>query len=292
MNRLSLVLIAATLGSASFPTLAQAQSTVPPPSKLLSDVGFIGSECVRYDDQADDYLVSNIGAEGQGGFLSRVSPEGTVTNLKWIVNGQNGVVLERPLGIFFKGDLVYIADTKAIRKFDRKTGTPRGSIDVPDAIRLNDLTVAADGTIFVTDTGDNDHPGALFTVSPSGVVSTFAARNDALEKPNGIAVLPDGRIVHGGRGVNLVFRDRSGQILSERTLPTGRFDGIIPLPNGELLVASQDGHNVYLVPPLGAPRIVADAIAVPAAIGWDSKRNRLLVPQIRLASLGFYELRN
>ena len=60
--------------------------------------------------------------------------------------------------------------------------------------------------------------------------------------------------------------------------------------DGSLLVASQDGHNVYHVPKTGAPRVVAADIAVPAAIGHDPKRRRLLVPQIRLATLAFYDL--
>ena len=109
---------------------------------------------------------------------------------------------------------------------------------------------------------------------------------------NGVALLADGTVVHGGKGVNLVYRDPTGKILRERTLPTGQMDGIIPLPDGSLLVASQLGKVVYRVPATGPAKVVAQDIAVPAAIGWDSKRNRLLVPQIRLAQLDFYELGN
>ena len=37
-------------------------------------------------------------------------------------------------------------------------------------------------------------------------------------------------------------------------------DGIVALPNGALLVASQDGHNVYHVPASGKPTVVASDI--------------------------------
>jgi len=58
-----------------------------------------------------------------------------------------------------------------------------------------------------------------------------------------------------------------------------------------LLVASQDGHAVYHVAPDNGPITqVAKDIEVPAAIGYDSKRNRLIVPQIRAASLTFIDL--
>ncbi|WP_336964159.1 hypothetical protein [Sphingobium aquiterrae] len=290
---LTILLPAVAMPAALAQALAQAPaaSVAPPPSKILADVGFAGSECVRYDDRADDYIVSNLnqGGDANDGFLSRVSPDGTVTQLKWIEGGRNGVTLVQPLGLFIKGDLIYVADLRTVHMLDRRSGTPRGSIAVPGAVRLNDLAVADDGTIYVSDSGSDDNAGAIYAIR-DGKPSLFARRDDAVERPNGIAVMADGTVVHGGRGVNLVFRDRSGTILRERSLPTGRMDGIIPLPGGTLLVASQDGHNVYRVPADGKAEVVAQDITVPAAIGWDSRRNRLLVPQIRAASLGFYEL--
>lgn len=279
--------------AAAAPAAAAAQTAPPAASRVLADVGFVGSECVRYDDRADDYIVSNLGGGGDAndGFLSRVWPDGTVTQLKWIEGGRNGVTLVQPLGLFIKGALIYVADQQAVHKFDRATGAPRGTIAIPDAVRLNDLTVADDGTIYVTDSGSDAAAGALYRIGRDGKVSAFAQRDDALERPNGIALMADGTIVHGGRGVNLVFRDASGKILRERTLPTGRIDGIVPTADGALLVASQDGHNVYRVPATGKAEAVASDIAIPAAIGWDSRRNRLLVPQIRAATLSFYELK-
>jgi sugar lactone lactonase YvrE len=279
--------------AAAAPAAAAAQTAPPAASRVLADVGFVGSECVRYDDRADDYIVSNLGGGGDAndGFLSRVWPDGTVTQLKWIEGGRNGVTLVQPLGLFIKGALIYVADQQAVHKFDRATGAPRGTIAIPDAVRLNDLTVADDGTIYVTDSGSDAAAGALYRIGRDGKVSAFAQRDDALERPNGIALMADGTIVHGGRGVNLVFRDASGKILRERTLPTGRIDGIVPVADGALLVASQDGHNVYRVPATGKAEAVASDIAIPAAIGWDSRRNRLLVPQIRAATLSFYELK-
>ena len=162
---------------------------------------------------------------------------------------------------------------------------------MPGAVRLNDLAVAADGTVYVTDSGSNDQAGALWRIAPDGSVSAFAARDPALERPNGINVLANGDIVHGGRGVNLVVRGRDGRIVREITLPTGQFDGIVVLADGALLVASQLGHNVYRVDlETGRSQAVAENIEIPAAIGFDTRRNRLLVPQIRAGSLSIYEL--
>lgn len=288
-----LVPLVAGIAVAASAQTPPAPPAAPPPSKLLENVGFVGSECVRYDDRADDYVVSNLnqGGDANDGFLSRVSPDGTVTQLKWIEGGKNGVTLIQPLGLYIKGDLVYVADVKQVRMFDRRTGAPKGTVEIPDAVRLNDLAVKDDGTVYVSDSGSDDSPGAIYQISRAGKVSMFVKRDDVVERVNGVAVMADGTVIHGGRGVNIVFRDKSGRVLREKTLPTGRMDGIIPLPGGDTLVASQDGKVVYKVPVTGKATVVAQDIAVPAAIGWDSKRNRLLVPQIRLATLGFYELK-
>jgi hypothetical protein len=261
--------------------------------RVLSDVGFTGSEAARYDDRRDEYLVSNLGAAPatNDGFISRVSPDGGVVELKWIEGGRNGATLIDPLGIFLHGDRLYVADVGAVRVFDRATGAPRGAIEIPDAVRLNDIAAAKDGTLYVSDSGSDDAPGAIYRITPQGQVSAFVARDAALERVNGIAVMPDGHIVHGGRGVNLVVRTPAGAIVREHTLPTGRIDGIVATSDGGLLVASQDGHAVYKLAPGGAkPVAVAQDIPIPAAIGLDPKRARLLVPQIRASSLTIIDL--
>lgn len=260
--------------------------------KVLSGVGLENSEAARYDAIADLYLVSNLGQRGVAGdgFITQIAPDGAVVSAKWIAGGVGGAVLNDPLGILIAGEVIYAADPAAVRKFDRRTGKYLGSVEVPGANRLNDLAMARDGTLYVTDSGTDDKPGAIYKIARNGRVSTFVAPNEALERPNGVAVMPDGTIVHGGRGVNLVFRAPDGRILRERTLPSAQIDGIVALPDGSLLAAAQMGHAVYRAPPVGKPVVVASDIPAPAAIGYDSKRNRLLVPQITAASVTLIDL--
>ncbi len=259
---------------------------------VISNVGFDGSECARYDAAGDRILVSNLGPRdaGNDGFISLLSPDGKVTELKWIEGGRNGVTLINPLGLFVARGTLYVADITAVRLFDLASGAPRGSIEIAGAIRLNDLTVAPDGTIYVTDSAGEGKAGAVYRISPRRKVTLFAPRDDSSERPNGVAIMADGSVVHGGRGVNLVFRDKSGRISRERSLPLGRVDGIVPLPDGGLLVAAQDAHAVYRLPPAGPAVPVASDIPIPAAIGLDTRRNHLLIPQIAANSLTIVEL--
>jgi streptogramin lyase len=263
--------------------------------RVVAGVGFVGSESVRHDVVGDRYLVANLGQRGAAndGFISILTPDLSVGDLKWIEGGRDGVELRDPLGLVVKDDTIYVADVAAVRRFDRATGAPMGSTEVPGAVRLNDLAVDDAGVIYVTDSGNDTTPGALYRVSADGEVSIFAQRDAALQRPNGVAVAGDGTIVHGGLGgARLVFRDAAGRVVRERTLPTGRIDGIVALPDGDLLVASQDGHVVYRVPADESepPRVVARDIPVPAAIGADLGRRRLLVPQIAAASVTVIDL--
>jgi sugar lactone lactonase YvrE len=270
-------------------TTAAAQEVV------VADVGFVGPEAVRYDEQTDRYLVSNLGLRGEGsgndGFISILSPEGQIVDLRWIAGGVGTVELFDPLGIFLKGDTLYVADTRTIRLFDRASGTPKGALEIPDAVRLNDLTVDEAGVIYVTDSGSATQEGALYRIDADGRVDAFAERGPDLAKPNGIAITRDGLVVHGGLGsAALVFRTPDGAVVREMILPTGRIDGIVALDDGGLLVASQDGGAVYHVAPNGVIQGVASGIAVPAAVGFDTRRSRLLVPQISAATISFFNI--
>lgn len=267
----------------------------PDGPRVLADVGFMNSESARHDVQGDRYLVGNLGPRGTGndGFISVVSPDLDVVQIKWIEGGRDGVVLHDPLGLIIDGPFVHVADTTAIRTFNRTTGAPVRSVDVPGAVRLNDLAAGADGTLYVTDSGNDQNAGALYRISPEGQVTVFAERSDTLQRPNGVAVLSDGTVVHGGLlGKTLFYRNPEGRILRQRDLPTGRIDGIIATANGDLFVASQDGQLVYRVPAdeTKPPVVVASDIPIPAAIGVDSQRRRVLIPQIRVSTLTVVDL--
>ena len=59
-------------------------------------------ESALHDPEADVYLVSNINGgpcdRDDNGFISRVSPDGQVLDLKWIDGADPGVTLHAPKG--------------------------------------------------------------------------------------------------------------------------------------------------------------------------------------------------
>jgi len=78
----------------------------------------------------------------------------------------------------------------AVVRYDLKTGLLVNRYDAPDANQLNDLTIAADGTIYATDSAG----GTLFRKAPADKTLRPFGANGALPGANGITLGPDGKL--------------------------------------------------------------------------------------------------
>ena len=255
-----------------------------PPAITVS--GFQTPESVLYDPTADLYLVSNINGNPTGtddnGFISRVTPTGQVQTLKWIDGASASVTLNAPKGMAIAGDTLYVADITAVRMFDRTTGQAKGSVNVPGATFLNDAAAGPDGSVYVTDTGVNpdfspNGTDAVYRIK-AGTLSTVA-KNTNLKNPNGITMLPNGRLfvvtfTQDGVTYELTTAGVQSQV---RNLPKGQLDGVEAVAGQVLLVSSWAGSAVYRVTGANAEVLIAN-IQSPADIGYDQKRDRVLIP--------------
>jgi sugar lactone lactonase YvrE len=78
----------------------------------------------------------------------------------------------------------------AVVRYDLKNGSPLNHYDAPDANQLNDLTIAADGTIYATDSAN----GTLFRKTPADKALTPFGAKGALPGANGITLATDGKL--------------------------------------------------------------------------------------------------
>ena len=260
--------------------------------------GMATPESAVHDPDADVYLVSNInggpGDVDDNGFISRISPDGTITHLKWIDGEDPAVTLHAPKGSAIHGDRFYVADIDTVRSFDRTTGAPLDAWEVPGAGFLNDLAVGADGTVYVTDTGISIGPQGF---TPTGTAAVYRfdadgqpeaiAQGDALALPNGVVEAPQGLVLApiGSNVVSIIGEDGSLTTLAE--LPQGQLDGVVVAADGSLLVSSIGANAVYRVDPAGAvSEVISDTPA--ADIGIDVGRSRVLIPQLNDHQLVIY----
>jgi sugar lactone lactonase YvrE len=264
----------------------------PAAAKVMAIEGFLTPESVLHDTAQDIYFVSNINggfvAKDGNGFISRVRPDGAVENLKFIEGGRGGVTLNAPKGLALAGDTLWVADIDMVRAFDAKTGAPRDSVSLvtEGAVFLNDIVITSTGALYITDTGIKFddvgnilHPGPdrVFRIGPDRKV-TVVARGDTLGRPNGIAIDPAGKrfiIVPYGRTTLLAWKpaDKAPSVIAKGP---GGFDGVVII--GNRILASSWTDSTVSSYETGVEVRVISGVPSPADIGYDAKRNRVLVP--------------
>jgi sugar lactone lactonase YvrE len=271
----------------------------------VANAGFAGPENVVYDSAADVFLVSNVngdaGARDGNGFVSRVSADGRVLDLKWIAGGARGATLDAPKGLALRGDTLAVADLGAVREFDRRTGAPLRTVAIPGWM-LNDLLFAPDGSLWVTDTGpDRTTPpdttkdvDAVWRVAADGRV-VAVARGLALGRPDGITRdTRDGGVCVATFGANRLEHVGGAAATpweTARTLPAGRDDGLRRLRDGSLVVTSWDASAVWRLAPDGGATPLLVGVTSPAGVAVDTRRHRLAVTSMQGNALYLLPLR-
>ena len=297
---LAALLLTATVADAQQPPPAASQPfAAGPPLKLTPNTKVYGSfrfaESLSYDAERDLYVAINAGMPqdvvANDGYVSLINPDGSVHTPKWIGVNRNGLTLNHPLGSDIANGMLYVVDINTIRWFDLKSGEPRGSVDVPSATRFNDLEVAADGTIYATQTGDqNSETWKVFKVTAKGEASVLVS-GAPLRQPNGVGLDAKGNVVVVNIGSNDVHTfSPTGQLLAtEQAVDPGN-DGLVVLPDGTKYVSSVRQGTVSRIRPGQKAEIVASGIPSAASMTYDSKRNRLIIPMNDWNAIAIVEL--
>jgi DNA-binding beta-propeller fold protein YncE len=256
--------------------------------------GFSGPESVRYDEEADVYFVGNFngdaGALDNNGFISRMTPDGVVEELRFIAGGQNGVTLHSVRGMTIVGDTLWACDADAVRGFNRHTGEPVAEIDFTqlDPGFLNDITPGPDGELYVTDTPRN----RIYRID--GRTPSIALEDEALNSPNGITWdRTSGQAVVIPFGGDQVLNRWGGEAPALEPiasgLPGGKYDGVEVLAYQRLVVSSQADSSIHVVRD-GSIEASMKTVGAPADIGYDVRRNRVAVPFVALDQVQILEI--
>jgi sugar lactone lactonase YvrE len=281
------------VGLTGFLLLLSCGEAAPPADTLEVADGFMTPESVLWDEAADVYLVSNINGSpldrDDNGFIARVTPDGTVENLHWIDGTSPEVMLHAPKGMAIRGDSLFVADIDCIRVFNRVTGQSDGGECIDGATFLNDLAVGPEGSIFVTDSGlQLNDQGQLVPSGTDGLYrypfqegrqGATLATGAELGNPNGVAVGARGIFVTTlGTGEVLRFDPAGNKTVVVPGSSTRQLDGIVFTADGGFLFSSWGESTVYKVDAAGSLGKLVEGVTAPADIGYDAKRNRVLIP--------------
>lgn len=280
--------------------MTESAAEAPVEAIRVADVGFATPESVLHDTSSDVYLVSNINgaptaADGNG-FISRLSPDGEVLELKWIDGEAEGVTLNAPKGMAVSGGMLWVTDIDCVRMFDLAAGTPAGEVCVDGATFLNDLVAHPDGAgVLLTDSGLDP------TFAPSGTDALYhmtadgyaaVVRDPEFGAPNGVATTADGSALvvtfMSGQVFSVTGLDEKEQVLA---VEGAQLDGVEVLADGRVLVSNWATSCVHLLDTDGTLTCAMPDLEAPADIGFDANRGHVLVPlfnanEVRIIPLG------
>jgi hypothetical protein len=271
---------------------------------IFDRVAFASPSAITYDADRDLYWVSNLNGEDPKGkgFISRLEPDAERSTLNYIDGRRQGVSLDAPRGLAVFGDILYVADVKAVRRFKASTGEPLGDIDVPGAVFLSDVAVAVDGSIYIADVGSDPSEAAIadagadaiYQISPAGQVSVVAKRSN-LGGPFALVANETGLWItcSGSSELLLLVPGADGEAVADAgrlALPGTAPRGIVGMPDGTFLISSEATGSVYRGYRDGPFQAVVDALEGPGDLGYDTRRQRLLIPLLTGHALAVFEL--
>jgi sugar lactone lactonase YvrE len=249
------------------------------------------AESCTFDANRNVIVAMNAGIpqnlEQNDGYVSLLNPDGSVHTTKWIGVTRDGLTLNHPLGSAIRNGVLYAADINFVRTFDLATGEPRAAFEVAEAIGLNGIAVAADGTIYASNTGN---PQRIYRVRPDGTDSVFID-GEPLLQPNGVAIDPDGNIVVVNIGNNsvLTFNPNGQLIRTEHAAEAGN-DGVVILEDGTKYVSSVRFGSVSRIRPGQPAQVIAAGIPSAASMCYDSIQNQLVIPMNNHNAMAFVTL--
>lgn len=284
--------------AATMTTAASSTATASAGQPQMITTGLQTPESVLYHVDQDVYLVSNINGQptqaDNNGFIAKVSPD-TLQVTPFIEAGKNGVTLNAPKGMAIMKETLYVADLDTVRKFDDKSGAPKGEIKIPGATFLND--VATDGhSVYVTDSGMKAGAGGNFEGTGTDAVWQITddkpkkiASGKDLNRPNGVDIV-NGKIWVVTFAAKELYSIDNGKKTNAATLPQGSLDGLVDLADGSFLISSWESNSVFRGPAAGPFKEVITNVKSPADIGYDTKRHRVLVPHFMENSISIHDL--
>ncbi|HLL93421.1 MAG TPA: SMP-30/gluconolactonase/LRE family protein [Spirosoma sp.] len=262
-----------------FGLVATIPTSRPKPSKLVkvweTDTTLRTPESVLYDDRTDKLYVANIDGKSDGldgnGFISRVSLDGKIENLRW-TSGLNA-----PKGMGLYKNRLYVTDIYRLVAINTETGQAEKTWDAVDqkSAFLNDVTVAKDGTVYVSD----NRTDKIYRLKDDKWEVWM--QGEQLNKPNGLLAVGKNQLMVGCtktgalRSVDVntktMMTIADGMAVTDGIVPEGKGNYFVSDWNGQVFHVNANGTKVQLIDTRADKVNAAD-------IEYAPKKKLLIVP--------------
>ena len=289
-NKLSIVL---ALCFATITTFAQTKPFEL--EKKWELTGFKNPESIVKDDANNVIYISNVNGvptvKDTNGFISKVSTDGKIINLKWIEG------LHAPKGMAIHNGKLYVADINDFVVIDIATAKITNRYTAEGSTFLNDITVDKNGNVYASNTFGFS---AIYKLDNKGKVSIFI-KDEALQMPNGllideksILVAPwgidfDPNTYQTKTGGSILKVDLKTKAISSITKPIGNLDGLVKALHGYIVTDWLAGKVFYI-----KDSTVTEVLDLPqgsADLEFDKARNTIFIPLMNDNKIVVYKIK-
>ena len=239
-------------------------------------------ESVVYDSEHNYIYTANINGhfmnKDGNGYISKVSAAGEIIEMKWVKG------LDAPTGLGIYQGKLYTTDIDKIVEIDIANASIDRIYPIDGAKALNDVAIAEDGTVYVSDTGGNQ----IFSLKDGQIMLV----KDNIDTPNGLLVQGNQLMVSQWNPKAISILNLNNKVLSPFVNGIEGPDGIEVLEDGSYLVSGFNGL-IYHVSKNGAKRLILDTTKekIQAAdIDYIAESSLLLVPTMSTNKVFAYEV--
>lgn len=252
--------------------------------KVWEATGLEAPESVVFDAKRSLYYVSNVVGspvdKDGNGYISQVDENGKIVKQKWIAG------FNAPKGLGIHNGKLFVADIDQVVMVDIATAKIETTIAIPTATFLNDITISANGDVFVSDTfGGN----AIYRVKDGK--QELWLNDPKLDFPNGLLVKGNDIFVSSwgvvtnqetwgtdvkGKIIKVSMSDKK---ITDVTPSFFNGDGLVAYKNG-FLATDWPAGKLYFIDNKGATTEIGSYNQGTADIFFVEKKNLLLIPQM------------
>lgn len=252
-------------------------------------------ESVTYDAKRDVLYVSNINgalSDKKGaGFLSSLSVEGDILELKWVTG------LNAPKGLGIHDDKLYVADIDSLVEIETRSGRVLNRFEAPDAEFLDDVAIDRVGNVYISDKRTN----TIYRLR-HGTIEVWLQSSE-VESPNGLYLEGDRLIVAcWGVGTKSLETKTPGSIqiihlkdMSIKSLvkggPLGNLDGIEMDGQNNYYATDWMGGRLLYIEANGTVKALLQLEQGAADLEFIVDKGLLLIPMMKSNKIVAYKVR-
>ncbi|MGI9246040.1 MAG: SMP-30/gluconolactonase/LRE family protein [Steroidobacteraceae bacterium] len=242
-------------------------------------------ESAHWDAATRSWYVGSLGggmsvARDGVGWIARYSQDGALLDARWVEG------LDAPTGITGHGGRLYAVDRAAVVEIEIASRRILRTIALPGAVTPNDIAVAEDGTLYVSDMGTN----LIYRIAPDGAAEAWV-QDESLEAPDGLWV-DGGRLLVASWGPTkepgTLETVRPGRVLAvdlatRKITPMfgdgrlGNLDGILRVGDW-VYVTDWKAGTLIRVSPAGVAETLLSGLPGLADLGLDPASGTLALP--------------